>query len=423
MNLLVLLLVLFCLGSMPLRAQIPAPVQQRPVVILGATLHVGNGTVIENSVVVFSNGKLTAVGSATTTVDTTGAEVIAAAGKHLYPGLIAPNTTLGLVEIGAVRATRDDNEVGNITPHARAIIAYNAESHIIPTVRSNGVLLAQIVPNGGLVPGTSSIVQLDAWNWEDATYAPDNGLHLHWPSMTLPQHKDNDKASEHVAQKMDEVTHLFAEARAYNAASTHKPVHLPSEAMRGVFNGTKKLYIHADNAKDIMAALHWARQFGISPIIVGGSEAWLVADALRENNASVILAQTHRLPSHTYDDIDIPYKTPLLLHQAGVQFCIAGSGNWNQRNLPFEAGTAVAYGLSKEQALTAITLSTAKILGIDASVGSIETGKDATLLLCSGDILDMRTSTVEKAFIRGRSVDLDDKQKALYRKFKSKYGQ
>lgn len=423
MNAVVFFLVFFSFGNIQLLAQVPAPVQQRPVVILGATAHLGNGTVIENSVVAFRNGKITDVGDATKAVDTTGAEVIMATGQHLYPGFIAPNTTLGLTEIGAVRATRDDNEVGTITPHARTIIAYNADSQIIPTVRSNGVLLAQIVPTGDLVPGTSSIVQLDAWNWEDATYAADNGLHLNWPSTTLPSRQDNDKASERIVQELDAVTHLFTEAQAYSTTPSHVPLHLPFEAMRGVFNGTKKLYIHADKAKDIMAALHWAQRFGITPVIVGGDEAWLVADALHNNNIPVIITQTHHLPSHAHDDIDMPYKLPFLLQQAGVLFCIAGSGNWHQRNLPFEAGTAVAYGLSKEEALMAITLSTAKILGISSSVGSIEPGKDATIFISSGDALDMRTSVVEKAFIQGRTIDIDDKQKALYRKFKTKYGQ
>lgn len=422
MNAVIFFLVFFSC-TMCLWAQVPAPAQQRPVVILGATAHLGNGTVIENSVVAFRNGKLTDVGNATITIDTTGAEVIIATGKHLYPGFIAPNTTLGLAEIGAVRATRDDSEVGETTPHARAIIAYNTDSHIIPTVRSNGVLLAQIVPNGDLIPGTSSIVQLDAWNWEDAAYATDNGLHLNWPSTMLPSQQDSDKASERIAQKLDAVTHLFAEAQAYSATPPHTPLHLPFEAMRGVFEGTKKLYIHADKAKDIMAALHWAQRFSIAPIIVGGGEAWLVADVLRDNHTPVILTQTHRLPSYTHDDIDMPYKLPFLLKQAGVQFCIAGSGNWNQRNLPFEAGTAAAYGIDKEEALRAITLSAAEILGVSTSVGSIEPGKDATIFISSGDALDMRTSVVERAFIKGRTIDIDDKQKALYRKFKAKYGQ
>lgn len=420
----ILFLLFFC-SAPALHAQVPVPAQQKPVIIRGGTVHTGNGKVIDNAVLVLENGKLTAVGDAASVqASLPDAEVIDATGRHIYPGFIAPVSLLGLTEIGAVRATNDYAEVGGVTPHVRALIAYNTDSHIIPTVRSNGILLAQITPSQGLIPGTSSIVQLDAWNWEDAAYAVDDGVHLHWPSMELPASgDDSDKARQRMAKELEAVEQLFAEAQAYRNYPAPQHSNLRLEAMRGLFDGSRKLYIHTDQAKGILAAVAFARRYGITPVIVGGSDAWRVTDVLKQYDVPVILAQLHRLPSTLYEDVDLPYRLPFLLKQAGVRFCIGSPGSWQQRNLPFEAGTAAAYGLTKEEALAAVTSSTAEILGIGDSVGTLEPGKDATLFISTGDALDMRSSTVETAFIRGRKIDLDNKQKVLYRKFSTRYGQ
>jgi imidazolonepropionase-like amidohydrolase len=419
----ILLLLFFC--CVVVHAQTPAADQQRQIVLRGGTVHVGNGTVIENAVLVFENGKLTFAGNASSApASKPDAEIIDASGKHIYPGFIAPLSRLGLTEIGAVRSTNDYAEVGGITPHVRSLIAYNTDSQIIPTVRSNGILLAQITPAGGTIPGTSSIVQLDAWNWEDAAYAINDGVHLNWPSMELPTSgSDDGKARQRIEKELEAIEQLFAEAQAYSKNPAPGQANLKLEAMRKLFDGSEKLYISTGQARGILAAVAFARRYNITPVIIGGSDAWRVTDVLKQYDIPVILDEMHRLPSSAFEDVDQPYKLPFLLRQAGVRFCISKSGSWEQRNLPFEAGTAAAYGLTREEALAAITSWTAEILGIAKSVGTLETGKDATLFISTGDALDMRTNNVEVAFIRGRKIDLDNKQKALYRKYTTKYGQ
>lgn len=177
------LLILTCLFQVTAQSPVVAPAQKKPVMLVGGTIHTGTGDVIENGTVVFSGGKITAVGkSEASNVDKSGYEVIDVTGKQVYPGLIFPNTSIGLVEIGSgVDVATDNREIGDLNPNVRAIAAYNTDSHVIPVLRSNGILLAQIVPTGTMLPGTSSVVQLDAWNWEDAAYKIDNGIQLGWP--------------------------------------------------------------------------------------------------------------------------------------------------------------------------------------------------------------------------------------------------
>jgi imidazolonepropionase-like amidohydrolase len=408
--------------------QTPAPPQQAgPMLIMNATAHLGNGKVIENSVIAFENGKITMVADATLVrIDISKyVQVINAHGKHVYPGLIAPNTQIGLVEIEGVRATRDDAEVGAFNPSVRSLIALDFDSRVIPTIRSNGVLLAQVVPAGGRMPGQSSVVELDAWNWEDAAYQVDGGMHLNWPSPysrsgwwaepgRISQNKDYDK-------QVQEVAAFFEEAKAYSQNAKPTNTNLKFEAMRGLFAGDKKLCVNVDESEAIMQSVLFAKKYGLKCVVVGGGSAWQVADFLKENNVPVILAQVHSLPSSEDGDIDQPYKNAALLDKAGVAFAFSMEGAWQQRNLSFQAGQAVAFGLDREAAVKALTGSTAEILGIGERVGTLEPGKDATLIITKGDVLDMRTAEVEQAFIRGRSIDLDNKQKELARKFRGKY--
>ncbi len=403
----------------------PAPRQTQRIIIRGGTAHIGNGQVIENCVIHFENGKFTHVGTAGEFIPDDNTKIIDATGKHIYPGLIAANTNLGLSEVEAVRATLDFNETGEMNPNARSVIAYNTDSKIIPTVRSNGVLLAQITPRGGILSGTSSVVQLDAWNWEDAAYKTDIGIHLNWPSKfnfsgwwaEPGGMKPNDDYSKQIGILRD----FFNEGKAYSGSPQPAEINQRFESMKGLFNGEKKLFVHVNEASEIMEAVEFSRQFNLKMVVVGGRDSWMVADRLKANSIPVILQSLLELPARQDDDVDILYKLPYLLQQAGVEFCLSHNGNWDQRNLPFEAGTAAAYGLSKEEALMAVTLSPAKILGIENSAGSIEAGKDATLVISSGDLLDMRTSLVEAAFISGRQIDLDDLHKQLYRKYRAKY--
>lgn len=412
----------------------PAPKQAVTTVITNATVHVGNGEVIENASIVITDGKIAAVGK--NIAIPAGATTVDAKGKQVYPGLILPATDLGLVEMPSVRATTDVQEIGELNPNVRSLVAYNTDSKIINTLRSNGILLANIVPQGGLISGSSSVVQLDAWNWEDAAYKTDEGIHFNMPSLMPrprfggfgggggrggPQEPQTDPVKEGL-EKVEKIKSFFYEARAYAAAATHNEANLKLAAVKGLFDKTQKLYVHANTVKQMLVALDFVKEFGFDVVIVGGSDSWQIADLLKQHNVSVILGQPHSLPTLEDDDIDQPYKTPAILQKAGVLFSITDDdGQTRGRNLSFNAGTAAAYGLTKEEALAAITLNAAKILGVSDKTGSIEAGKDANIVISEGDILDMKTSIITDAFIQGRKIDLTDKHKQLNERYNEKY--
>lgn len=412
------------LTSMELSAQSPVPAkpQSQPICITGATAHIGNGQVIQNSMIAFENGKITNVGTMTPGADLSRYQVIDAKGKQVYPGFIAPNTSLGLVEIESIRATRDQNETGSFNPSVRAIIAYSTDSEVTPTVRSQGVLLAQIVPESGTISGSSSVVLLDAWNWEDAAYATDNGIQLNWPNRVSFRFFTGELVkNENYDVQLQEINQFFDDAHAYVDLATPKTKNLKLEAMRGLFNGTKTLFANVNAARDITQVVLLAKKHGIKLVVVGARDSWMVTDLLKDNHVGVILGRTQSLPARDDDDVDQPFKTPAMLQQAGVKFCLSNEGNWAQRNLGYQAGQAVGYGLAYEDAVGAITLHAAEVLGIADRTGSLEKGKDANLFISEGDALDMRTGIVQRAFIQGRDINLDNKQKELYRKFKEKY--
>jgi len=405
----------------------PAKPQSQTIAIVGGTIHIGNGKVIENGTIIFSNGKITEVKEGN--AQPQGIMVVQAQGKQIYPGFIAPVNDMGLVEVESVRATRDDAETGSINPHVRSLIAYNTDSRIIPTVRSNGTLLSQPTPQGGLVSGTSSIVQLDAWNWEDAAYKADMGVHFNWPTSkssgggrrfggpTLSE----EQQKERYQNQMAEIKGYFAQAKAY---SEQKPtiVNERFEAMKGLFNGTKKAFVNVSKQKDIIVAIKFFEDFGITPVLVGAEEAVDITTFLKEHNVPIIMYKSQSLPNNTDDDVYLPYKNAKILHDAGLLIAMSIDGYWQQRNLPFMAGTTAAYGLTKEEALATITSNTAKILGIDDRTGTLEVGKDANIIISTGDALDMRTNNIEGAFIQGRMIDLNNVQKQLYKKYADKYG-
>ncbi len=426
MKFIINIILLSCVTLTAMAQQTPAPPQQGAIAIIGATAHLGNGKVIQNSIITFENGKITNVGDGSTVRIDRGQfeEVIDASGKHVYPGFIAPNSQMGLVEINAVNSTSDVRELGSLNPNLRAIVAYNTDSNVPPTTRANGVLLAQIVPQGGRISGQSSVVELDAWNWEDAAYKTDEGIHLNWPRVSrwswqtrkISKNKDYDK-------QVQEIEDYMAAAKAYKEKKDRPNTNLKFDAMLGLFDGSKKLYIHTNDVKAMTQAVMVAEEAGVTPVIVGGRNAWVIADFLKSKNVAVLLNKAHELPPNEDSDIDQPFKTAVALHKAGVLFGFNMSDSpMQERNLPFQAGHAVGFGLDKEVAVSALTLNTAKILGIDKTVGSLETGKDATLFISTGDALDYRTNRVEVAFIQGKAIDLDDKQKALYRKYSKKYG-
>lgn len=423
---------LLCAGFAYGQANItPSKAQSKAIAIIGATIHTGNGQVIENGYISFDKGKITGIGDAAIVrFNTTTTDVISASGKHVYPGFIAPITTLGLIEVeSGAKGTDDQADIGDKNPHIRSIIAYNTDSKVIPTLRSNGILMAQPTPDGGLIAGQSSVVVLDGWNWEDASYKNDIGIHLNWPVIRTragffgPNAEAPASDPKEAQQKaLMELDRYFSEAKAYSELKKPEELNTRFEAMKGLFNGSKKLFINVNTARDIILAVNFAKKFNVKPVIVGGTESYLVTGLLKDNQVPVILIETQTLPDKTEDDVYLPYKLPKLLQDGGVLYALTGIGYWRQRNLPFEAGTAAAYGLSKEQALSMISLNTAKILGIDKSSGSLEKGKDATLFISAGDALDMLGNKVEAAFIQGRTINLDNLHKQLYKKFSEKYG-
>jgi hypothetical protein len=427
--------ILLLVFAFQLAAQSPvvAPAQKKPVILKGGTIHTGTGEVIPNGTVIFSNGKITAVGKSEDVK--TGQDdylIIDVTGKQVYPGLIFPNTTLGLVEIGGgVEVTVDNREIGDLNPNVRAIVAYNTDSHVLPVIRSNGILLAQIVPTGTLLPGTSSVVQLDAWNWEDAAYKIDNGIQLGWPGKTagrrmgFPEPQTGAASAQSIYDKnVDALEKIFTDAVAYSSVDQPKDKNLRLEAMKGLFDGSKILFIISNEPKGIIAAISFAKRYGVKKMVLSGADesAWLVKDFLKENNIPVIVADPLSLPRYDYSDIKLPFKLAAMLHKEGLLVGLTYSKQ-AYGNLPFAAGETAAYGLSKEEALQTVTLNTARILGIDDKTGSIEIGKDANIVVSTGDILDMSTNNIEYAFITGRNISLDNKHKQLYRRYNAKYEQ
>jgi imidazolonepropionase-like amidohydrolase len=419
----------------------PAKDAKGKTYITNGTVHVGNGTVLENATIEVSDGKIVKISSGGSAPS--GDKVFDAKGKHVYPGLILPSTDLGLKEIAnGVRGSNDYAELGDYNSSVRSIVAYNTDSKFINLLKANGILLASITPEGGVISGSSSVVQLDAWNWEDASYKMDAGIHVNMPSFIARGGRrgggggfpggfpggfggaqgggDPLKAA---FDKVEEIKAFFREAKAYNQEALHKETNLKLEAVKGLFDKKQKLFVHGDQVKQMLLAIDFVKEFGFDVVIIGGSESYQIADLLKQNNIAVILGSEHALPAMEDDDVDQPYKTPAALQKAGVLFALNDTHDESRyRNLSFNAGTSATYGLTKEQALQAITLNAAKILGVDDRTGSLEVGKDANILICDGDILDMKSSNISNAFIQGRQVSLDNKQKQLFERYKYKYG-
>ena len=430
------ILMLFSQMSKAQETIYPAAAQKGSFYITHAIIHVGNGTVINDGTIKITNGKIESVGAIASA--TSGAKVFDATGKHVYPGLISSITNLGLREVGgSTRGTNDYEEIGDINPSVRAIVAYNTDSKVIGTLRSNGILLANVVPqdeeggNSSLLTGSSSVVQLDAWNWEDAAYKTDGQIHLNMPPLIVRQNFLGNNAGQGpqpdpvkiALERIDKIKAFFKQAKAYAAENTHNETNLKYASVKDLFNKKQKLFVHCNTVKEMLLAIDFVTEFGFDIVIVGGSESWQIAPLLKQNNIAVILQQLHSLPQTIDDDVDQPFTTPAVLQKAGVLFALSDNlGETRGRNLMFNAGTAVTYGLTKEEALSAITLNAAKILGIADRTGSVEAGKDANIVISEGDILDMKTSIINLAFIQGRMIDLHNKHTQLYERYKYKYG-
>ncbi len=416
----ILLFAVFLSGLVAAQRPAPAPKQTVPVAITGATIHTGTGSVLQNGTIIFDKGKITGINSSVPA----NAKVINASGKHVYPGFILVNNSLGLVEVSATKATVDFVESNPFMPEVRTLIAFNTDSHVIPTVRTNGVLLAQPVLGNGILKGTSSVMNLDGWNWEDAVVAADNVLHLSWPvNRKSTDEKRNKEMKERRDAAINEVKSLFSRAKTYQAKSGFKDYKL--EAIAPVFNGEKILFAEVAGANDALEVIKFSKDYGIKKtVLIGDSSLESVLDEIKSSGFPLIVTNPHSLPVNESSSPRLPYEFARMVAAKGILHGLDYSARKDfsdSRNLPFLAGTTAAYGLDKEKALQSITLNLAKILGIDKDYGSLEVGKSATLFISDGDALDQLTNNVTEAFIDGRQIDLNNQQKELYRRYKEKY--
>ena len=415
-----------------INAQIPAADQQNPILLKNGFIHTVSKGVVEGSIL-FEKGKIVRIAKYITPPDD--CEIIDLDGKHVYPGMIAAVSGIGLVEINAVAVTNDHSERGEFNPNVRTNVAFNTDSEIIPTTRSNGVLVANAVPSSGLVSGQSSVMMLDGWTWEDATLSFPNGLHINWPSMNSQATSDYQKSRlEKAKEQLDGLEKMIHDARAYarlrktksRLAENYHDEDLRWESMIPYINKKFPFYVHANEVRQIEAAISWAKRHNLEIVIVGGKDAWRTTDLLVKNRVPVIYEGVTALPYRRFEDYDQAYKTPSILYEKGVQFCISSygyAGSAEQiRNLPYQASMAASYGLPKEAALRSVTLSAAEILGVDNQIGSLDVGKDATLFISDGDPLEIRTNIIQ-AYIQGKKTDMRDRHKRLYSKFEEKYRQ
>jgi imidazolonepropionase-like amidohydrolase len=413
--------------------EIPAPPQTQPIVLKGGTIHPVSGPVIESGEILFEQGKIKAIGKNLTLPANT--KSIDVSGKQIYPGLISSNSSLGLVEISSVRGTVDTTETGTVNPNIRAEVSVNPDSELIPVTRTNGVLTAMTIPqiaDNGLVSGTGAVIKLDGWTWEDMTLKAPVGMHIYWPDLMINRDPhfptSPEDQVEAIEKSLRQLKETFAVARAYQKArrveNSSQAVDLRLEAMLPVLEGKIPVFIHADEVKQIKSALDWTASEKLSMVLVGGTDAWRVAKLLKVRDIPVIVSPVMRLPLRRSDSYDAPYANPGLLAAAGVRFAISVSENDThlQRNLPYQAAMAAAFGLPKEEALKSVTLYPAQILGVGDRLGSLEVGKDATLIVTTGDPLEIETN-VEMAYIQGRPIDLSNRQIRLYEKYKQKYDQ
>ncbi len=415
---------LLAVASAVASPQIPGAPQEHTIALVGATVHPVVAPTIDNGVVLFDHGKLVSVGARGDLPE--GVEVIDVSGKHVYPGLINAGGQLGLIEINSVRATRDDQETGWLNPSVRAESAVNPDSELIPVTRANGVLVTLTIPQGPAITGKSALLMLDGWTWEEMTLRAPVGLHVVWPSIKPGAGaKKNEEGSD---PQLSKISDAFDAATAYRNARRagavgETEVDLRWEAMVPVLEGKLPLVIHARSMAQINSAVEFAVNRDLRLIVYGGDDADKCAALLREHDVPVIVQSVYRLPRRRSDAYDDAFTLPERLRQASIKFCIAGVGRFgsaNARNLPYHAAMAAAFGLPREEALKAITIYPAQILGAADRVGSLEVGKDATLIVTDGDPLETPTQVV-RAYIQGRPVDLNSRHTLLWRKYREKY--
>jgi imidazolonepropionase-like amidohydrolase len=397
--------------------EIPGAAQKQPIALVGATVHPVDSPDIPNGVVLFDAGRILKIGTSDSVKIPKNAKVINCRKKHIYPGLFEAHSQLGLVEVRAVRASRDQSESGGLNPNVKAHVSVNPDSELIPVTRANGVLLALTAPSGGLISGQASVMQLDGWTFEEMTLKPSVGMMVNWPGVPSGISKGNDSIKQ--------LRQLFDETRAYTVAKKNGKIKtdVKKTALARVIAREIPLLVAANSVERIESAVAFSVEQDVRLTIFGGYDAPLCAALLKKHDVPVIVSAVYRLPRKRSDDYDSSYTLPNRLRKLGIRYCISGSASSrvsNARNLPYHAATAVAFGLPKDEALKAITLYPAQIHGVDDRVGSLRKGKDATLFVTNGDPLETATQ-VEQAWIQGRAVDLSSRHVKLYEKYREKY--
>ncbi|MDP3070105.1 MAG: amidohydrolase family protein [Opitutaceae bacterium] len=413
---------------------IPAARPGKPLLLRGATVHTVTGAVLPATDVLLRDGKIAALGPKLAAPGD--AAIVEVSGKHVYPGLISAVSGMGLTEHNSVRGSVDLAETGALNPNARTQPALNPDSDHIPVSRANGILTALSVPmSTGLIAGTSTLIRMDGWTWEDLTLRAAVALHVYWPSMAVNRDPGAARSAADqertITDNLRRLRDAFAAARAYvvakDSAAARTDFDSRWEAMRPVLRGARPVFVHATERKQIEAAVAWARAEKLKITLVGGIDAWKVADLLKAHDIPVIVSPVLTLPLRREDPYDASYANPGHLHAAGVRFCIANDGSAEMgtmadRNLPYQAAKAAAHGLPPAEALKAVTIYPAQLLGVAAELGSIEVGKRATLIVTDGDPLEVATQ-VEQAYIDGARIDLTSRHTRLRDKYQQRQEQ
>jgi imidazolonepropionase-like amidohydrolase len=428
-RLILFIVVVLIYGIIPIAQahdEMPGTPQTKPIALVNARIYTVTKGVIEGGTIVFDKGKITAIGKQVSVPSQ--AETIDCSGKSIYPGFFAPYATTGLVEIELVRATRDQAETGTINPNAKAYTAFNPESELIPTIRTNGILFANIAPQGGIVSGTASLMALDGWNKEDMAIVPRSGICVNFPNVGIINawwmNKPADVQRKENQESIEKLYALFDQAKMYSQMAqsgliTEKDIRM--EAMRPIFENGMNVFIDAGEYRQLLEVIAFTKKFALKTVVVGAFDAWRCADELRDAGIAVIIPRTHSLPARDEDGYDEQFLLPKKLAEKNVIFAFSDGGSWQQRNVPFQAGTAVAFGLSEENALKGLTIYPATIFGVQNSLGSLEVGKDASLFVSTGNAIDGLTNNIELAFIQGKKMSLENRHSRLAEKYRERY--
>ncbi|MCC6368096.1 MAG: amidohydrolase family protein [Bryobacterales bacterium] len=390
--------------------------------IRGVAVYPVTGPAMENASLLVLDGRIAEVGAKV--ASPRGVRVIDGKGLRVYPGMIDSATEVGMSEIGAVGVTNDVRELGDFKPQLRAGVAVNPSSEHIPVIRANGITAAMAVPDGGVIAGQASLMRLDGWTWEEMAVKLDAALHLNFPVITtrrLPgaaaSFSDAKRDYERRLKQLDE---YLEEARRYRTAKKAGGpdfrTDLQFEAMLPVLEGKVPLMVSAVREREIKAAVEWAEKQKLRLVLSEVRKPGAMLAELKARNIPVILGPTQDLPLEHDDPYDAAFTLPAELYKAGVKFAFGSFGNQFSRNLPYQAATAVAFGLPYDEALKSVTLYPAGIWGVSAEMGSIEKGKRADLMVTDGDPLEVKTQ-VRRLFIKGKEVDLESKHTRLYKKY------